>query len=50
MEPGRNPISDLDVIESQVGEYGGLDDRPRLVALNRLMCPTVERYGRLGDR
>src|SRR3954449_7795786 len=39
MEPGRNPMSDLDVIESELASYGGLDDRPRLVALNKIDVP-----------
>ena len=39
MEPGRNPISDLDVIEAELAKYGGLDDRPRLVALNKVDVP-----------
>ena len=39
MEPGRDPISDLDVIEHELGSYGGLEDRPRLVALNKVDVP-----------
>jgi len=39
MEPGRDPVSDLDVIEQELAEYGGLDDRPRLVALNKADVP-----------
>jgi len=39
MEPGRNPISDLEVIENELGRYGGLEDRPRLVALNKVDVP-----------
>jgi GTP-binding protein len=39
MEPGRNPMSDLDVIESELASYGGLDDRPRIVALNKIDVP-----------
>ena len=39
MEPGRDPISDLEVIENELGRYGGLDDRPRLVALNKIDVP-----------
>ena len=35
MEPGRNPVDDLDVIEGELSRYGGLEDRPRLVALNK---------------
>ena len=39
MEPGRDPISDLDVIEHELSSYGGLEDRPRLVALNKVDVP-----------
>src|SRR3954469_11430330 len=39
MEPGRNPVDDLDVIENELSRYGGLDDRPRLVALNKVDVP-----------
>jgi GTPase len=39
MEPGRNPVEDLDVIERELARYGGLEDRPRLVALNKIDLP-----------
>ncbi|MDP9822377.1 GTP-binding protein [Nocardioides massiliensis] len=39
MEPGREPIADLDVIENELARYGGLEDRPRLVALNKIDVP-----------
>jgi GTP-binding protein len=39
MEPGRDPLSDLDVIERELSRYGGLEDRPRLVALNKVDVP-----------
>lgn len=39
MEPGRNPADDLDVIEDELRRYGGLEDRPRLVALNKVDVP-----------
>jgi GTP-binding protein len=43
LEPGRDPISDLDAIEYELAQYGGtsgdLADRPRLVALNKLDIP-----------
>jgi GTPase len=39
IEPGRNPLDDLDVIEHELASYGGLSDRPRLVALNKIDVP-----------
>ncbi len=39
MEPGRDPLSDLDVIEHELAQYGGLEDRPRLVVLNKVDVP-----------
>jgi GTP-binding protein len=39
IEPGRNPVDDLAVIETELSRYGGLDDRPRLVALNKVDVP-----------
>ena len=39
IEPGRNPLDDLDVIENELAEYGGLQDRPRLIALNKIDVP-----------
>lgn len=39
LEPGRDPITDLDVIESELDAYGGLTDRPRLVVLNKIDVP-----------
>jgi GTP-binding protein len=35
-EPGRDPVTDLDVIEQELAAYGGLQDRPRMVALNKI--------------
>ena len=39
LEPGRDPLTDFDVIESELAAYGGLADRPRLVALNKADIP-----------
>jgi GTP-binding protein len=39
IEPGRNPVDDLDTIENELSRYGGLEDRPRLVALNKVDVP-----------
>jgi GTP-binding protein len=39
IEPGRDPASDIETIEAELHEYGGLGDRPRLVALNKVDVP-----------
>jgi GTPase len=39
MEPGRDPLTDIDVIERELENYGGLGERPRLVALNKVDVP-----------
>ncbi|WP_152361608.1 GTPase ObgE [Microlunatus speluncae] len=38
-EPGRDPLTDLDVIEGELSAHGGLADRPRMVALNKIDIP-----------
>ncbi|OIV37745.1 GTPase ObgE [Mangrovactinospora gilvigrisea] len=47
LEPGRDPLSDLDVIEDELRAYGGLDDRPRLVVLNKIDVPEAEELAEL---
>ena len=39
LESGRDPLTDLDVIEAELTAHGGLEDRPRLVALNKVDVP-----------
>lgn len=39
LDPGRDPMSDLDVIEAELAAYGGLADRPRIVAINKVDVP-----------
>jgi GTP-binding protein len=43
LDPGRDPISDLDAIEAELAQYesalGELLSRPRLVALNKIDVP-----------
>ncbi|WP_040161279.1 GTPase ObgE [Nigerium massiliense] len=38
-EPGRDPLTDLTIIEGELAAHGGLEDRPRLVALNKIDVP-----------
>ena len=47
MEPDRDPMHDLDVIEEELQRYGGLDDRPRLVALNKVDVPDGREMGEM---
>jgi GTP-binding protein len=47
MEPGRDPISDVDVIERELASYGKLDDRPRMVALNKIDVPEARELAEL---
>lgn len=46
-EPGRDPVSDLDVIEGELAAHGGLEDRPRLVALNKVDVPDAAELAEL---
>ena len=39
METDRDPISDIEAIETELAAYGGLEERPRLVALNKIDVP-----------
>ena len=40
LESDRDPVTDLDVIEEELRAYGGgLEDRPRLVVLNKVDVP-----------
>ncbi|WP_239405230.1 GTPase ObgE [Frankia sp. Cj3] len=40
LEPGRDPVSDLDVIEAELAAYSAdLSDRPRVVVLNKIDVP-----------
>ena len=38
-EIDRDPLADLDAIEAELAAYGGLDDRPRMVVLNKIDIP-----------
>ncbi len=38
-ESGRDPLSDVDAMEAELAAHGGLADRPRLVALNKVDVP-----------
>nr|BFE75902.1 hypothetical protein GCM10020092_092030 [Actinoplanes digitatis] len=35
----RDPLADLDAIEAELAAYGGLEERPRLVVLNKIDIP-----------
>lgn len=38
-EPGRDPLTDLEVIEAELAAYGGLADRPRMIVVNKVDIP-----------
>jgi GTP-binding protein len=46
-EPGRDPVSDLEVIEAELAAHGGLEDRPRMVALNKVDIPDAAELAEL---
>ncbi|MFM8673288.1 MAG: GTPase ObgE, partial [Candidatus Nanopelagicus sp.] len=39
LETDRDPVKDFDVIEEELKKYGGLADRPRISALNKIDIP-----------
>ena len=39
LESQREPLADLSQIEAELSAYGGLDDRPRVVVLNKIDVP-----------
>lgn len=39
MEPGRDPVTDIEVIEAELEAYGSLQDRPRMIVLNKVDVP-----------
>ncbi|WP_347177461.1 GTPase ObgE [Glycomyces sp. L485] len=56
LETDRDPVSDIDALESELAEYGGLADRPRIIVLNKIdipdgrelaefVRPDLEKYG-----
>ena len=51
LDPGRDPVSDLEAIEHELEQYGGtegdLADRPRLVALNKIDVPEARELAEL---
>lgn len=57
LEPGRDPVSDLDVIEAELAAYAGdlgieggdvpLTERPRIVVLNKIDVPEARELAEL---
>jgi GTP-binding protein len=51
LEPGRDPLGDLDALESELGQYEGtfgeLLAKPRLVALNKVDVPEAQELAEL---
>jgi GTP-binding protein len=51
-EPGRDPVTDLDVIEAELGAYdeatdAGLSGRPRIIVLNKIDIPAARELAEL---
>lgn len=47
IEPGRDPVTDIETMERELTNYGGLHDRPRLVALNKCDIPEAKELAEL---
>ena len=48
LEPGRDPLTDLDVIENELAAYtADLSDRPRLAVLNKIDVPDARELAEL---
>ncbi|MFI7641848.1 GTPase ObgE [Nonomuraea sp. NPDC049400] len=47
METGRDPITDYEAIEAELHAYGKLEDRPRLVVLNKADVPDARELAEL---
>ncbi len=48
LEPGRDPLTDLDVIEAELAAYStDLSDRPRAVVLNKIDVPDARELAEL---
>ena len=39
LETDRDPVKDFDLIEEELKHYGGLSDRPKIIALNKIDLP-----------
>ncbi len=39
LESDRDPVRDFDIIEEELSYYGGLSERPRIIALNKVDLP-----------
>jgi GTP-binding protein len=47
LEPGRDPVSDYEVIEAELAAYGALEDRPRMAVLNKVDVPEARELAEL---
>ncbi|WP_113703425.1 GTPase ObgE [Nonomuraea lactucae] len=47
MEPGRDPVTDYEVIEAELQAYGKLEGRPRMVVLNKADVPDARELAEL---
>ena len=42
LETERDPVSDVDAIEAELTAYGGLDEKPRVIILNKMDVPDAQ--------
>ena len=47
LEPDRDPLQDLDIIEKELSLYGGLEDRPRIVVLIKIDVPEARELAQM---
>jgi GTP-binding protein len=47
LEPGRDPVADLDTIEAELAAYGDLEDRDRIIVLNKIDIPDARAMAEL---
>ncbi|BCJ70526.1 GTPase Obg [Catellatospora sp. IY07-71] len=39
LETDRDPVADIEALEAELAQYGGLEDRPRIIVLNKIDVP-----------
>ncbi|MBX6749098.1 MAG: GTPase ObgE [Micromonosporaceae bacterium] len=49
LETERDPVSDVDAIEAELAAYGGLEDRPRVIVLNKMDVPDARELADIAE-